>query len=101
MREVLPDGDELAQDSLQEHQQAKQVLSDLDAMSPDDPEFDQRVGRLIEDIQHHVEEEEGEMFSQAVPAAVGLATHAASICSWGRASTAGPLAIAGASGAWP
>ena len=62
VREALPDGDELAQDSLQEHQQAKQVLSDLDAMSPDDPEFDQRVGRLIEDFQHHVGDEEGEMF---------------------------------------
>ena len=61
-REVLPDGDELAQESLQEHQQVKQVLSDLDGMSPDDPGFDQRVGQLIEDFQHHAEEEEDETF---------------------------------------
>lgn len=62
VREVLPDGDELAQESLQEHHQAKQVLSDLDSMSPGDAQFDQSVGRLIEDIEHHVEEEESEMF---------------------------------------
>ncbi len=62
VRESIPGGDELAQESLQEHHQAKQVLSDLDAMSPDDAEFDQRVGRLMEDFQHHVQEEEGEMF---------------------------------------
>lgn len=62
VREALPDGDELAQESLQEHHQAKQVLADLDAMAPDAPEFDQKVGQLIEDIEHHVEEEEGEMF---------------------------------------
>ena len=62
VREALPDGDELAEESLREHQQAKQVLSDLDGMSGDDPEFDQRVGRLMEDFQHHVAEEEGEMF---------------------------------------
>lgn len=62
VREALPDGDALAEESLQEHQEAKQVLSDLDGMSPDDPELDQRVGQLIEDFQHHVEEEEGEMF---------------------------------------
>ncbi len=62
VRESLPDGDELAQESLQEHHQVKQVLSDLDAMAPDDPELDQRLGRVMEDFQHHVEEEEGEMF---------------------------------------
>lgn len=62
VREVLPDGDELAEESLREHNQAKQLLSDLDTMSPEDPEFDQRVGQLMEDNQHHVEEEEGEMF---------------------------------------
>lgn len=62
VREALPDGDELAQESLQEHHAAKQVLADLDGMPPDGPEFDQRVGQLMEDIEHHVEEEEGEMF---------------------------------------
>ncbi len=62
VREALPDGDELAQESLQEHHEAKQVLADLDGMSPDGPEFDRRVGQLMKDIEHHVEEEEGEMF---------------------------------------
>jgi hypothetical protein len=48
VRESLPDGDELAQEGLREHQQVKEVLAELDGMSSDDP--DQRMGQLIEDI---------------------------------------------------
>lgn len=62
VREALPDGDQLAEESLQEHHEAKQVLAELDGMSPGEPEFEERVGRLMEDIRHHVEEEEGAMF---------------------------------------
>jgi hemerythrin superfamily protein len=60
VREAVPDGDELAQESLQERHQAKQLLAELDGMSRDDLGFDERIGRLMEDIRHHVEEEEGE-----------------------------------------
>ncbi len=62
VREALPDGDQLAQDSLQEHQSAKEILADLDKMSSDDPQFDHKVGQLMGDFEHHVQDEEGEMF---------------------------------------
>ena len=62
VREALPDGDQLAQDGLQEHQAAKEILADLDKMSSDDAQFDHKVGQLMEDMEHHVQDEEGEMF---------------------------------------
>ncbi len=62
VREALPDGDALAEDGLQEHKTAKELLADLDKMSSDDPQFDQKVGQLMEDFEHHVQDEEGDMF---------------------------------------
>jgi hemerythrin superfamily protein len=62
VREALPDGDSLAEEALEEHKEAKDVLSDLDGMEPSDPGFDAKVKSLIADVRHHVEEEEDEMF---------------------------------------
>jgi hemerythrin superfamily protein len=62
VREALPDGDSLTEEALDEHQEAKEVLSDLDGMEPSDPGFDAKVRSLIKDVRHHVEEEETEMF---------------------------------------
>lgn len=61
VREALPTGDQLVQESLHEHQEAKQLLSDLDGMDADDPNFDAKVTDLIQDVRHHVEEEENEI----------------------------------------
>jgi hemerythrin superfamily protein len=58
----LPDGDKLTDEALQEHLEAKQVLADLDGMHAGDPELDRRVQKLVEDVRHHVEEEENELF---------------------------------------
>ena len=40
----------------------KWVLSELDGMDPEDERFDAKVTVLIENVRHHVEEEEGEYF---------------------------------------
>ena len=61
MRRLLPDGERLMQEAIQEHQEAKEVLSDLEAKGPEDPGFTQKVGALIQDVRHHVEEEEREL----------------------------------------
>jgi hemerythrin superfamily protein len=61
MREALPDGDSLVQEALEEHQEAKEVLSELDGMDPGDPGFPTKVDSLIADVRHHVEEEENEL----------------------------------------
>ena len=45
-----------------EHQEAKETLRRLDRMEPNGQDFDSAVRDLIEEVRHHVEEEEGEMF---------------------------------------
>jgi hemerythrin superfamily protein len=57
--------DEITDDvleSLEEHHVVKWVLSELEGMSPDAERFDAKVTVLIENVRHHVEEEETEMF---------------------------------------
>jgi hemerythrin superfamily protein len=61
MRNNLPDGERLVQEAIQEHQEAKEVLNSLDRMTPDESGYDQRVRSLIQDVRHHVQEEEGEL----------------------------------------
>jgi hemerythrin superfamily protein len=61
IRDALPDGESLVEEALEEHQEAKEVLSDLDGMEPSEPEFPTKVDSLIDDVRHHVEEEETEL----------------------------------------
>ena len=62
MRRAFPGGDDLAEEGIDEHQEVKETLAELDGMDPTDGAFDQRVRSLIGDVRHHVEEEEEEMF---------------------------------------
>lgn len=58
LREKLDNGEELYQECIQEHQEAKAVLSRLEKLSATRNEFDKAVKELIEDVRHHIEEEE-------------------------------------------
>jgi hemerythrin superfamily protein len=49
-------------ESLEEHLGIKRVLSDLLAIDPEDETFDAKVKVLKEQIEHHVEEEESDLF---------------------------------------
>ncbi len=60
MRRHLPDGDEQVDHALAEHAEAKEVLAELEQMRPSDPAFDQKVRELMEEVRHHLEEEESE-----------------------------------------
>jgi hemerythrin superfamily protein len=62
IRSEVPGGEALHQEALREHQEAKEILSDLESLSPGEAEFDTKVRSLIQDVRHHVEEEEGELF---------------------------------------
>jgi len=56
-------GDEgMVEHSLEEHQEVKELLKDIDGMMPSDPAFHAKVQAVIADVREHVEEEEGEMF---------------------------------------
>lgn len=52
----------MVEHSLEEHQEVKELLKDLDQMSPSDPGYHQKVQAVIADVREHVQEEEGEMF---------------------------------------
>jgi hemerythrin superfamily protein len=61
-RATVPDTEDIALESLEEHHIVKWVLSELDGLDPAAERFDAKVTVLIENVRHHVEEEEGEFF---------------------------------------
>lgn len=69
IRHEVPGGADLADEGIEEHQEAKELLHDLEKMEASDPEFDAKVNDLISDVRHHVEEEEGEFFPKLRQAA--------------------------------
>ena len=56
-----------------EHASAKDLIAQIEAMGPDDELFDARVKVLGEYVDHHVQEEEGEMFPKCRKADMDLA----------------------------
>jgi hemerythrin superfamily protein len=54
--------EELLLESVEEHLEIKRVIADLLQMDPIDESFDAKVKVLQEDVEHHVEEEERELF---------------------------------------
>jgi hypothetical protein len=53
-----------------EHKSARTLIEELEGMQPDDPMFAATFTVLGEYVNHHVEEEEGEMFKKARKAKV-------------------------------
>lgn len=49
-------------EGIEEHRQVKMFLRELAALSDDSEKFEPKLKVLMEDVEHHVEEEEGEMF---------------------------------------
>jgi len=62
IRESLPEVEDDVLEALEEHHVAKWVLSEIDSMSPEHERFQAKVTVLIENVRHHVEEEEEELF---------------------------------------
>ena len=57
-----------------EHASAKDLIAQIKGMSPDDDLYNAKVKVLGEYINHHVEEEEGEMFPKCRKAKMDIAT---------------------------
>lgn len=67
--------DDLADEATVEHQAAKDLIGQIEAMEPEENLYDARVKVLWEEIQHHVEEEEKPeegMFARARAAKMDL-----------------------------
>jgi hemerythrin superfamily protein len=56
--------EELLQEAVEEHLSVKRIIADLLEMEPDDAHFDAKITVLQEQVEHHVEEEEGELFPE-------------------------------------
>ncbi|MGZ8259120.1 MAG: hemerythrin domain-containing protein [Caldimonas sp.] len=55
-----------------EHASAKDLIAQIESMSPDDELYDAKVKVLGEYVEHHVQEEENEMFPQCRKAGMDL-----------------------------
>jgi hemerythrin-like domain-containing protein len=52
-------------EGIEEHRIVKELLAELEAMSKDDEIWTAKMTVLKENVEHHIEEEEGELFSKA------------------------------------
>ena len=57
--------EDITREAYEEHKVVKTLLSELDALNKDDEQWLPKFTVLKENIEHHVEEEEGEMFKEA------------------------------------
>ncbi|MCC6070000.1 hemerythrin domain-containing protein [Massilia sp. GCM10020059] len=71
VREPIKD-DDLMDEAVVEHASAKELIAQISEMDPGDDLYDAKVKVLSEQIEHHVEEEEGEMFPKVRKAKVDL-----------------------------
>jgi len=66
------DAPDLVDEATVEHASAKELVAQIVAASPTDPLYDAKVKVLGEYIDHHVKEEEGELFPQLKKSGIDL-----------------------------
>ncbi|MGH9277855.1 MAG: hemerythrin domain-containing protein [Acidimicrobiales bacterium] len=64
IREYVPTVEDTVLESLEEHHVVKWLAAEIDKMSPDHERFRAKMMVLIENVRHHVEEEETELFPE-------------------------------------
>jgi hemerythrin superfamily protein len=72
VREAGKELEEMVDEAVVEHASAKDLIAQIQAADADDDLFDAKVKVLQEQIEHHVEEEEKEMFPKARKAGIDL-----------------------------
>jgi hemerythrin superfamily protein len=53
---------DMVQEALEEHQEVKTLLEEMEALDPENEQFSASLEELMENVEHHVAEEEDEMF---------------------------------------
>jgi hemerythrin superfamily protein len=72
VRAASKDAEDILDESLVEHASAKDLIAQILEMEPGDDLYDAKVKVLKEMVEHHVEEEESEMFPKAREAGLDL-----------------------------
>jgi len=72
MRAKGEDAEDMVDEAVVEHASAKDLIKQLQEMQPDDDLYDAKVKVLGEQIDHHVQEEEKEMFPKAKKSGLDL-----------------------------
>ena len=62
MKEGDKELERIVREGIEEHRQVKAFLAELDGMSGNTEPFKAKIKVLMEDVEHHVQEEEDEMF---------------------------------------
>jgi hemerythrin superfamily protein len=61
-RQYLPDGDELADKEIEEHNEVEEALKALENMDTEDPEFMNTFRQMSNSVRQHLREEENDLF---------------------------------------
>lgn len=72
VREASKKNEDIIDEATVEHASAKELIEQIMSMDSTDELFDAKVKVLSEQVEHHVEEEEGEMFAKAREANLDL-----------------------------
>jgi len=60
-----PRAKEIVLEGYEEHDVVSRLMGELDGMEPTDERFGPKAKVMAENVEHHIEEEEGEMFKKA------------------------------------
>jgi hemerythrin superfamily protein len=72
VRDAADDSEDIIDEAIVEHASAKELIAQIADMEASDELFDAKVKVLSEQIEHHVKEEEKEMFAKAKQAGLDL-----------------------------
>eukprot|EP01114_Cavostelium_apophysatum_P013886 TRINITY_DN3462_c0_g2_i2.p3 TRINITY_DN3462_c0_g2~~TRINITY_DN3462_c0_g2_i2.p3 ORF type:complete len:187 (-),score=61.05 TRINITY_DN3462_c0_g2_i2:24-584(-) len=61
-RSVMPEGNKIADHSLDEHQVVKNLLAELDKMKVTDAGYDSKMFNMMKNLEEHISEEENSFF---------------------------------------
>jgi len=59
------EGEKFIAESIEEHQVVKNLMEEMRELDPDDERYEAKFTVLMENVRHHIEEEEDEMFPEA------------------------------------
>ena len=65
IRDIGPEGRKLISEAVKEHKQVDVLIGQIDRLSADDPNFDDKMQALMEQVEHHIGDEEQEIFTLA------------------------------------